>query len=133
MFGNKPAKPDGRIDTLIGATARVDGNVHFTGGLRIDGTVKGNVIAEDAGTVILSEEASVEGEIRVGHAVINGRVVGPIHGAESVELQAKANVNGDVHYKALEVHLGAVVQGRLVHASEHRGDKVVSFKPITAD
>ena len=133
MFGNKPAKPDGRIDTLIGATARVDGNVHFTGGLRIDGIVKGSVVAEDTGTVIVSEEASVEGEIRVGHAVINGRVVGPIHGTESVELQAKANVNGDVHYKSLEVHLGAIVQGRLVHAAEFRGEKVVSFKPGTGD
>ena len=133
MFGSKPAKPDGRIDTLIGATARVDGNVHFTGGLRIDGTVKGSVIAEDTGTVIVSEEASVEGEIRVGHAVINGRVVGPIHGKESVELQAKANVNGDVHYKSLEVHLGAIVQGRLVHAAEFRGEKVVSLKPGTGD
>jgi len=133
MFGNKPAKPDGRIDTLIGATARVDGNVHFTGGLRIDGVVKGSVVAQDAGTVIVSEEASVEGEIRVGHAVINGRVVGPIHGTESVELQAKANVNGDVHYKSLEVHLGAIVQGRLVHAVEVRGEKVVSIKPGTGD
>jgi len=133
MFGNKPAKPDGRIDTLIGATARVDGNVHFTGGLRIDGVVKVSVVAQDAGTVIVSEEASVEGEIRVGHAVINGRVVGPIHGTESVELQAKANVNGDVHYKSLEVHLGAIVQGRLVHAVEVRGEKVVSIKPGTGD
>jgi cytoskeletal protein CcmA (bactofilin family) len=133
MFGVKPAKPDGRIDTLIGATARVDGNVHFTGGLRIDGVVKGSVVAQDAGTVIVSEEASVEGEIRVGHAVINGRVVGPIHGTESVELQAKANVNGDVHYKSLEVHLGAIVQGRLVHAAEVRGEKVVSIKPSTGD
>jgi len=133
MFGSKSAKPDGRIDTLIGATARVDGNVHFTGGLRIDGVVKGSVVAQDAGTVIVSEEASVEGEIRVGHAVINGRVVGPIHGTESVELQAKANVNGDVHYKSLEVHLGAIVQGRLVHAAEVRGEKVVSIKPSTGD
>jgi cytoskeletal protein CcmA (bactofilin family) len=133
MFGSKPAKPDGRIDTLIGATARVDGNVHFTGGLRIDGIVKGSIIAEDTGTVIVSEEASVEGEIRVGHAVINGRVVGAIHGTESVELQAKANVNGDVHYKSLEVHLGAVVQGRLVHGAEFRGEKVVSLKPSTGD
>ena len=133
MFGKKPAKPDGRIDTLIGASARVDGNVHFTGGLRIDGVVKGSVVAQDAGTVIVSEEASVEGEIRVGHAVINGRVVGPIHGTESVELQAKANVNGDVHYKSLEVHLGAIVQGRLVHAAEVRGEKVVSIKPSTGD
>jgi cytoskeletal protein CcmA (bactofilin family) len=133
MFGSKPAKPDGRIDTLIGATARVDGNIHFTGGLRIDGAVKGNVVAEDAGTVIVSEEASVEGEIRVGHAVINGKVVGPIHGKESVELQAKAIVNGDVHYKSLEVQLGAVVQGRFVHAVEARGEKVVSLKPGTGD
>ena len=133
MFGNKPAKPDGRIDTLIGASARVDGNVHFSGGLRIDGVVKGNVVAEDAGTVIVSEEATVEGEIRVGHAVINGKVVGPIHGAESVELQAKANVNGDVHYKSLEVHLGAIVQGRLVHVADARAEKVVSFKSSTAD
>lgn len=133
MFGNKPAKPDGRIDTLIGASARVDGNVHFSGGLRIDGVVKGNVVAEDAGTVIVSEEATVEGEIRVGHAVINGKVIGPIHGAESVELQAKANVNGDVHYKSLEVHLGAIVQGRLVHVADARAEKVVSFKSSTAD
>ena len=133
MFGNKPAKPNGRIDTLIGATARVDGNIHFKGGLRIDGTVKGNVTAEDAGTIIVSEEAAVEGEIRVGHAVINGRVVGPIHGSESVELQAKASVNGDVYYKSIEVHLGAIVQGRLVHAVEVRGEKVVPLKPGVVD
>ena len=133
MFGAKRAKPDGRIDTLIGATARADGNIHFTGGLRIDGAVKGSVVALDAGTVIVSEEASVEGEIRVGHAVINGKVVGPIHGTEGVELQAKANVNGDVHYHSLEVQLGAVVQGRLVHAVEVRSEKVVSLKPGTGD
>jgi len=133
MFGNKPAKPDGRIDTLIGAAARVNGDVHFSGGLRIDGNVKGNVVAENSGTVIVSEEATVEGEIRVGHAVINGRVVGPIHGTESVELQPKSNVNGDVHYKSLEVHLGAIVQGRLVHAGDFSAEKVVSFKSNAAD
>jgi len=133
MFGNKPTKPDERIDTLIGAGTRVDGNIHFAGGLRIDGLVKGNVVAEDNGTVVLSAEATIEGEVRVAHAVINGRVVGPIHGTESIELQAKANVSGDVHYKSLEVHLGAIVQGRLVHAPEMRADKVVSFKPTTGD
>jgi len=133
MFGFRPAKPDGRIDTLIGATARVDGDIHFTGGLRIDGIVKGSVVAEDASTVIVSEKAAVEGEIRAGHAVINGKVVGPVHGAESVELQAKASVNGDVHYKSLEVQPGAVVQGRLVRAVEARVEKVVPLKPGTGD
>jgi len=133
MFGNKPVKPDGRIDTLIGAGSRVDGNIHFTGGLRIDGVVTGNVVAEDAGTVVISEEATVEGEIRVAHAVVNGKVIGPIHGTESVELQAKANVCGDVFYKSLEVHLGAIVQGRLEHGAQMRTDKVVSFKPGGVD
>jgi cytoskeletal protein CcmA (bactofilin family) len=134
MFGAKQGKPNGRIDTLIGAGSRLDGDIHFVGGLRIDGAVKGNVIADDAGTVVLSERACVEGEIRVAHAVINGKVMGPIHGAESVELQAKADVSGDVYYKTLEVQIGAIVQGRLVHNPEARGaDKVVSIKSGSAE
>ena len=134
MFGASQGKPNGRIDTLIGAGSRLDGDIHFVGGLRIDGAVKGNVIADDAGTVVLSEHASVEGEIRVAHAVINGKVLGPIHGAESVELQAKADVSGDVHYKTLEVQIGAIVQGRLVHNAEVRSaDKVVSIKSSSAE
>jgi len=134
MFGAKQTKPNGRIVTLIGAGSRVEGDIHFVGGLRIDGAVKGNVIADDAGTVVLSEQASVEGEIRVAHAVVNGKVVGPVHGSETVELQAKANVCGDVHYKSLEVRIGAIVQGRLVHSAEARGDdKIVSFKSGAGD
>ena len=134
MFGAKQTKPNGRIDTLIGAGSRLDGDIHFVGGLRIDGMVRGNVIADDAGTVVLSEHASVEGEIRVAHAVINGKVLGPIHGAESIELQAKAEVSGDVYYKTLEVQLGAIVQGRLVHNAEQRNaDKVVSLKSSAAE
>lgn len=134
MFTTKRPKPNSRIDTLIGAESRVDGDVHFVGGLRIDGAVKGNVVADDLGTVVLSEKGSVEGEIRVAHAVIDGKVIGPVHGSESVELQAKANVCGDVHYKSLEVQLGAIVQGRLVHLVEVRSaEKVVSFKAGSAD
>lgn len=133
MFGAKSTKPQSRIDTLVGAGTRIDGDLRFTGGLRIDGQVKGNVLAEDsAGTLILSEQAAVDGEIRVAHAVINGTVNGPIHGLESVELQPKANVTGDVHYKTLEVHLGAIVQGRLVHA-DARSENVVALKPAAAD
>ncbi|MCC7082522.1 MAG: polymer-forming cytoskeletal protein [Burkholderiales bacterium] len=134
MFGARQTKPNGRIDTLIGAGSRVEGDVHFVGGLRIDGAVKGNVVADDAGTVVLSEHASVEGEIRVAHAVINGKVIGPIYGAETVELQPKADICGDVHYKTLEVQIGAIVQGRLAHAGEQRdADKIVSLRLGAAD
>lgn len=137
MFGTKksaPSKPQNRIDSLVGAGTVVKGDITFTGGLRIDGRVHGNVHAVDEGptTLVLSEAAQVEGEIRVSHVVINGTVVGPVHAAEYVELQAKANVTGDVHYKTLEIQLGAVVQGRLVYEND-QADKVVRLKPASAE
>ena len=135
MFGNKPTKPQNRIDSLIGAGTVVEGNISFSGGLRVDGRVKGDVSTsdEEPSTLVLSEKAQIEGEIRVSHAVINGTVIGPVHGAEYVELQPKSNVTGDVHYKTLEIQLGAVVQGRLVHQEGDRLQNVVSLKSTGGD
>ncbi len=135
MFGKKTNQPQNRIDCLIGAGTTIDGNVTFAGGLRVDGHVKGNVSSSDdrPGTLVLSEQAHIEGEIRVSHVVINGTVVGPVHAAEYLELQSKANVTGDVFYKTLEMQLGAVVQGRLVYQSDGRTEKVVPLKPASAD
>ena len=135
MFGKKHSKPQNRIDCLIGAGTVIEGNITFTGGLRVDGHVKGNIVAtaEQPGTLVLSEHAQVDGEIRVSHAVINGRVTGPIQAMEYLELQGKAMVSGEVRYKALEMHLGAVVQGRLMHESTGKSEKVVQFKPVSAD
>ena len=130
MFGNKPTKPQNRIDSLIGAGTVVEGNIAFTGGLRVDGRVKGSVVTADdqPSTLVLSEKAQIEGEIRVSHAVINGTVIGPVFGGEYVELQPKSNVTGDVHYRTLEIQLGAVVQGRLVHEDVDKAGKVVTLK-----
>ena len=134
MFGAKTSsKPQNRIDCLIGAGTRVEGNVIFSGGLRVDGHVKGNIIAEEgkSGTLVVSEQARVEGEIRVPHVVINGAVCGPVNSAEYVELQPKANVTGDVYYNTLEMQLGAVVQGRLVHQDGAKSEKIVQLKPAS--
>ncbi len=136
MFGNKGNnKPQNRIDCLIGAGTTIEGNITFTGGLRVDGHVRGSVVAAEgkAGTLVLSEEAQIEGEIRVSHVVINGTVVGPVHAAEYVELLPKANVTGDVYYKTMEIQLGAVLQGRLVHQNDSKSDKVVQFKPAAVE
>jgi len=135
MFGNKPSKPQNRIDSLIGAGTVVEGNISFTGGLRVDGRVRGSVLTADdqPSTLVLSEKAQIEGEIRVSHAVINGTVIGPVYGAEYVELQPKSNVTGDVHYRTLEIQLGAVVQGRLVHQDDDKAAKVVSLKGSGSD
>ena len=135
MFGKKSNKPQNSIDCLIGAGTVIEGNIAFVGGLRVDGHVCGNVLSVDAepGTLVLSERARIEGEIRVSHVVINGTVVGPVHAAEYVELQAKANVTGDVYYKTLEMQLGAMVQGRLVYQDDAKSEKIVQLKPASAD
>lgn len=136
MFGGKGgSKPHNNIECLIGAGTTVEGSIIFSGGLRVDGRVHGDVIAADdkPGTLVLSEQAQIEGEIRVSHVVINGTVIGPVRAAEYVELQPKANVTGDVHYKTLEIQLGAVVQGRLVYESEGKSENVVKLKPAAAE
>ena len=114
MFGRTSKST---IDSLIGMSTSIKGDVHFKGGLRIDGHVKGNVIA-DSGQVsmlVISENAKVEGEVRVAHLVVNGEIVGPVFSSELLELQPKARITGDVHYKALEMHGGALVSGKLAH------------------
>ncbi|MCC6610241.1 MAG: polymer-forming cytoskeletal protein [Burkholderiales bacterium] len=130
MFGAKSTKPQNRIDSLIGAGTRIEGNVIFSGGLRIDGEVKGDVTAAagQPSTVVVSEQARVEGAVRVTHMVVNGTIEGPVHVSEFLELQPKSRVMGDIHYKSLEIHLGAVVEGRLVHGEAAGEGKAVELK-----
>jgi cytoskeletal protein CcmA (bactofilin family) len=134
MFGSAHSKPQNRIDSLIGAGTKVIGDVHFTGGLRVDGEIDGSIIATPGkpSTLVLSEHARVNGEINVTHLVVNGEVTGPVSVAEYLELQSKSKVIGDVHYKTLEIQLGAVVEGRLIHLAD-TSDKVVAFKLHNAD
>lgn len=120
MFSRNRQKPQNRIDTLIGADTVVKGDVDFSGGLRVDGAIHGNVRENGAnpGTLVLSEHGRIEGAIAVSHAVINGTVIGPVKAGEYVELQAKSRVTGDVCYKTLEMHMGSVVEGKLIYLHE---------------
>jgi len=111
----RPAN-NGAVDTLIGRNTRIEGSLHFTGGLYIDGRVQGAVIAEPDSDAMLSisEHGEIEGEVRVPHVVVNGRLVGDILGAEKIELLANARVQGNIHYKLLQMAVGASVTGQLV-------------------
>lgn len=135
MFKSKkqPA-PQKRLDSLIGAGTVVRGDILFTGGMRIDGCVEGNVATNDGqhGTLVLSEQARIDGEVRVSHVVVNGTVNGPVHAHEYLELQPKARVVGDITYRTLEMHLGAVVQGRLAHAEQETAS-VVELKRVVSE
>lgn len=113
MFGKKSQPP---IKSLIAAGTRIEGNMKFNEGLRVDGEVFGDIIAstEEAGSLlVISEAAVVQGALEADHVIINGTVRGPVHARELLELQPKAKIEGDVSYVALEMHQGAVISGQL--------------------
>lgn len=124
MFGRKKSgsQPHNRINSLIGADTRVEGHIAFSGGLRVDGQIRGDVRAEGehGGTLVISENARIEGRVSACHVIINGTVIGSVCAAESLELHPGARVTADVEYHRLEMQLGAVVQGRLVHRARSR-------------
>lgn len=113
MFGKKAQPP---IKSLIAEGSRIEGNLMFTDGLRVDGEVMGDIRAntDKPSILVISESASVHGEIHADHVIINGSIRGPVHARELLELQPKAKIEGDVHYRALEMHQGAVIAGQLV-------------------
>ncbi|WP_372656915.1 polymer-forming cytoskeletal protein [Hydrogenophaga sp.] len=112
MFGKKKHPP---IKSLIALGTRIDGNVTFDDGIRIDGDVVGNIKATDEqpSILVVSESASVTGQIHADHVIINGTVKGPVFAFDLLELQPKARIEGDVSYKALEMHQGATISGQL--------------------
>ena len=112
MFGKKKQPP---IKSLIAEGTQIDGHLQFADGLRVDGVVVGNVQAraDGASILVISETGSVTGEVRADHIIINGNVSGPVHAASLLELQPKARIHGDVHYAALEMHQGALIDGQM--------------------
>lgn len=127
MFFKKANKIDNRIDTLVGADTRIEGDLYFSGGLRVDGAIRGNVSEQNGApsTIIVSEHGSIEGAVSAAKIVLNGKVVGPVKASQFIELQTKARIIGDLYYKSLEMHTGAVIEGKLVYLADGAADEVV--------
>jgi cytoskeletal protein CcmA (bactofilin family) len=137
MFGlpKREVAPKLAIQTLIGAETVIRGDISFSGGLRIDGQVIGNVVSEgEHGMIVVSEAARIEGEVKAAHLVINGTIVGPVQGTRLIELQPRARVTGDVSYKALEMHHGSVVDGRLIPQADAGSEvRLLAHEPQATD
>ena len=125
MFFKKANKIDSRIDTLVGVETRIEGDLHFNGGLRVDGAIRGSVSEQNGmpSTLILSEHGKIEGAVTAAKVVINGKVIGAVKSSHFIELQTKARITGDVYYKSLEMHTGAVIEGKLVYLSDGAPDE----------
>ncbi len=120
MFFKKANKIDSRIDTLVGADTRIEGDLHFSGGLRVDGAILGDVTEQNGtpSTLIISEHGSIEGAVTAAKIVLNGKVIGAVKSSHFIELQTKARITGDLYYKSLEMHTGAVIEGKLVYMGD---------------
>lgn len=119
----KPRRPTGHFDTLVSSRTTVEGDVHFSGGLHVDGRVRGKVVAEEGSDAVLriSEVGEITGDIVAPHVIINGQVHGDVYASAHLELAEKASINGNVYYNLIEMAMGAAVNGNLVHQREPVG------------
>lgn len=110
------AKNTAGAHTLIAANSRVVGDIHFTGGLHVQGHVQGNLLAgAEGGHLVIGEGGLVEGEIHAPHVVINGEVRGDVYATDRLELAARAVVTGNVYYRLIEIVVGARIDGVMRH------------------
>jgi cytoskeletal protein CcmA (bactofilin family) len=121
VFDNKKTKLSAhgsdKVETIIGKRVVINGDINFAGGLYIEGKVLGKVLAESGADslITLAKEGCVEGEIKAPQVVISGRLIGDVYCSERVELTETAHIQGNIHYKLIEITAGATVSGQLVH------------------
>ena len=129
MMGKK--KRTARIDSLIGQNTEIHGDVIFSGGLHVDGKVKGNVVSDEKSSLLtVSDQGQVEGEVKVPNVILNGSVIGDVHADERIELAPNAKVTGNVYYNLIEMAIGAEVNGKLVHRSAEDKPKLTHMTDI---
>jgi cytoskeletal protein CcmA (bactofilin family) len=123
-----------KIDTLIGAKTRINGDLSFSGGLHLDGYINGNVTGEAGSDAFLSvsEQGGIQGSVIVSHIVLNGIVKGDIDASHRVELGEKARVLGNVRYAVIETAVGARINGKLIHRANPAGVPGTGEAPGTA-
>ena len=106
-----------KVSTVIGEGTVINGDLVFTGGLHLDGSVKGDISGHENSEVTLtvSEKGEVTGDVRVSHMILNGSVIGDVYVTGRVELAPRAKVTGSLYYNLLEMAMGAEVNGQLIH------------------
>lgn len=109
--GNEKAE----VNTLIGASTTLQGDINFSGVMRVDGEIQGNIVGEKSKSIlILSDNGKITGELKVDNLIVNGTIEGNVYIGEKIELYPSAKITGDVHYNLLEMEVGAEVNGRMI-------------------
>ncbi len=108
------------FDTLISAKTQIQGDLQFSGGLHIDGLVRGTIRAEEDSEAIvrISDIGEIDGDVIAPHIIVNGTVHGDVYASKHIELAENASIKGNVYYHLIEMAMGAEVNGNLVHHKE---------------
>lgn len=126
MFGKKQKKTIEvtKLSSLVADNLHVVGDVLFSGGLRIDGKVEGNVLGKrgEKSLVVLSEKGCIVGRVNAYDAVINGTVTGDLEVEHFLELQPGARIFGNISYRQLQMECGATVDGKLLKVDDGKVD-----------
>ncbi len=122
MWGDSKKIRSSKIETLIGQSLEITGDVKFSGGLHLDGKIVGNVNSEndDTSVLIISDTGRIEGDVHVSYAVINGEVMGNVFASEKLELSGRARITGNVTYNLLEMASGSEVNGEMLHDRQEK-------------
>jgi cytoskeletal protein CcmA (bactofilin family) len=135
FFSKKGKRKATSLDSLVGQNTQISGDIHFSGGLHVDGLIRGAVVSadEEGSMLTLSDRGTIEGDVRVPYAVINGAVIGDVHVRQHVELAPNARIQGNVYYNLIEMAMGAEVNGQLIRQVEGgREPLALSHRPETA-
>ncbi|HET9401776.1 MAG TPA: polymer-forming cytoskeletal protein [Candidatus Acidoferrales bacterium] len=107
--GEKSGETAGDWSGFLDKTVRFEGTLEFSGTLRLEAQIKGNIISEQ--TLVLGEGARVEGQIEGNHVIISGHFDGVIFAKGRVEIQSKGVVSGEVHAPCLVIEPGGIFDG----------------------
>ena len=112
--------PHVHFDTLISSKTQIQGDIQFSGGLHIDGLIRGTIRAEDDSEAIvrISDIGEIDGDVIAPHIIVNGTVHGDVYASKHIELASNASIKGNVYYHLIEMAMGAEVNGNLVHHKE---------------
>ena len=111
----KKKKKLGAINTLIDRDNVIKGNYSYSGGLRLDGKIYGDltVVEDSGGTLIMGEYSKIKGSVIVETAIIAGEIIGDVTCSDYIELHPTSIIKGDIEYNSIEIHAGAKVNGEL--------------------
>jgi len=131
----KKKKKLGSIDTLIDKDNVIKGNYSYSGGIRLDGKIYGDltVVEDSGGTLIMGEYSRIKGSVTVETAIIAGEVIGNVTCYDYLELQPTSIIKGNIEYNEIEIHAGAKINGELKQITKAQMNKVQKKLPFKKD